>query len=466
MMTQKSTTKKLQVDSANNILNGFNWKTTVLIVVLNIIFQLSETYNEIFGFIGAGLFLVSLLIMDTDQYVYFYVAVACSRSLMDFYNIPLLAVVTVIFFAQKYVFADNFSKNRINKQVLISFVVLLLYSMRFFLTNYSFSTAILVVKLFFCILMFADCFNDCKTKEDVTRMLDLLIFYFSLGVTIACTISLVINSSTGNMERFSISEENSTNILSIYAASGISVIVTRMFSGISKTARIVMIVMIVPLLYVGFLTQSRTFIVMLAIIFAWVMVFGMSSMKYRKTVLKVFFGIVFVVILFLIFGKNTSLYELMNTIIDRFLNPKDDDITNGRTEIWQLYLTRILGSAKYLLFGSDGALPSPAGGSMAHNMYLEMLYTYGLAGLVIIFWIYAILFVTLKRKFAECGYDKPTLFGSLPFILVWVAGMGSHTLLGTMPTIEYFLGVCCIFCTQFSLKEENTESNNLIAERN
>ena len=461
MMTQKSTTNILQDESKNNsILNGINWKTTVLIIVLNVIFQLSESYSIIFGFIGAALFLVSLLIIDTDQYVYYYVAIACSRRLMEIYNIPLLSVITIIFFAQRYILSENIYRSRINKQVLLSFVLLLLYSMRFFFLNYSFSAPILVIKLFFCILMLADCFNDCKTKEDVTKTLDLLIFYFSLGVTIACTVSLLINSSTGNLERFSLSEENSTNILSIYAASGISVISTRLFSEISKTMKIVMVVMIAPLLYVGFLTQSRTFIVMLAIIFAWVMAFGVASERYRNIVVKVFIAVMVGVILFLIFGKNTSFYELMNKIIERFTNPKDDDITNGRDIIWKLYMARMLGSAKFMFFGNDGVTPSPAGGSMAHNMYLEMFYTYGLVGLVVIIWIYATLFVTLKKRFAECGFNKSMVFGTLPFILVWVAGMGSHTLLGTMPTIEFFLGVCCIYCTQFSYEKKKPDRDS------
>ena len=427
---------------------NFNNKTFLLIFVTFFVFQLGENVSNVFSYIGVILLLFSIMFVDQDQIIFFYLIFASSNRIINVAGIPFLPVITLVAFARKYIFDSGFTKKVISRDLLIPFIVFFIFSLRYFLITYSFREFSIAFKLLFSFILLDDYLKDSKSLSDLKLKFNTAIFYLAFGISITCFISMIFTSASENVERFSLSEKSGENVLSIYIAICLAcILVILLSSNNTNLYKSVMGILLVPMIYVGLLTQSRTFALLIVVCVIWVLIFGLYNPNTRKGVFSIFIILTSVVVLYMIFGKNTSLYRLVYTVIDRFVNPAKDDITGGRTTIWKYYLYNIKNNAFYFLFGSN-TLMGISTKSVAHNMFLEMWHAYGLFGVGIIAFIYMRLFFNIKKYFADCGKKCNTLVGILPFICVWIGGMTSHTLIGAMPTIEFFIGCTCIFYAQ------------------
>lgn len=427
---------------------SLNLKTFVFIALTVTLFQMGENVSSVFAYIAIGVMLVGSLVIETDQIAIVYIVLAASNRLLNVgNNIPLLPVITIVYIARVYFLQKRYKKVRMDTQMLSILTVFTIYSLRFFFVNFStvnfilFSTS---VKLFFSFIMLMDVFKVCQTKDEARIKFNQIVFYMSMGITLTVLISLIFSFTGNSLERFSISIDSGANVLGIYVASSIAASVLIILSENTALLKRVMAIMIVPMAYVGLLTQSRTFVILSIIIILWAAFLGFTNSQTRANTGLFFIIASVVVVLFLIFGRKTNLYNLFYTIIDRFINPRHDDVTGGRTELAKAYLTTIFGSLKYLFFGSDNSLPSPGGGVVAHNMFIEVLYGNGLVGVAMVCAIYVIFFKKIAESFKRLGFTF-SLLGALPFVLCFVGGMSSHTILGAMPTNEFFIGVCSMY---------------------
>lgn len=446
MIAKKSLVHRAKGDfSGDETFENLNLKTAIFIVVIITLFQLAEKFNDVFFYVGIVVLLVGLLLIEEEQIMFFYVVVASSNRLMNVSNIPLLPIIPIVYFVRRYFFRKNYKKSGLDSQVVAAFIMLGLYSLRYFFKTYSFDNLLICVKLFFAFIMMIDFVERCKNKQEIRTRINMLIFYFSLGITITCLISMIFEGSAESAERFVISEKSGTNILSIYIASGISASIIAILSENSKTFKKIIGLMLIPMIYIGILTQSRTYVVLLIINLIWAVMFGTAKEKTRNGIFLFLVLLIIVVTFYLLFGKNTQLYSLFETIIDRFVNPRNDDISGGRTDIWKLYIRTLFRSKKFIFLGSDEPLLDSAGEISAHNMYIEILFGWGLIGGLMVVYLYYLMFKKIRQAFVKCGLGKASLMGSLALLSCLVGGMSSHSLLGAMPTVEFYIGVCCIY---------------------
>ena len=77
-------------------------------------------------------------------------------------------------------------------------------------------------------------------------------------------------------------------------------------------------------------------------------------------------------------------------------------------------------------------------------MYIEVLYAHGLVGSAIVTAIYVAFFKRVGDSFKALGFSA-SFAGALPLVVCLSGGMASHTILGAMPTNEFFVGICSIY---------------------
>lgn len=420
-------------------------KTLVYIILTVTFFQLGENVSSGFAFVAAGIMLVGLLIINPDQMAFAYIVLSASNRLLTLGNtIPLLPLVTIVYVAREYFLTNDHKKMRIDSGMMSILAVYSLYTLRYIFFNYYISPFIKTLKLFFAFIMLIDVFRKCTSKDEARVKFNQMAFYMSLGLTVTVLIALIFSSQAESLGRFSISENSGANILGIYVSSAIALSVIVVMSDNTALFKRIMALMVIPMLYIGLLTQSRTFVILMIITTLWFFGLGFGDVSSRNITTLFVVSAATLIALFMIFGKNTNLYELFDTIIDRFLHPRHDDVTGGRTRLAKAYLTTIFGNAKYLIFGSDGSLPSPGGGVVAHNMIIEVLYAHGLVGTALVAAVYIALSKRIVASFKALGFSA-SFAGALPLVICLSGGMASHTILGAMPTNEFFVGICSIY---------------------
>lgn len=131
--------------------------------------------------------------------------------------------------------------------------------------------------------------------------------------------------------------------------------------------------LVVGLVVFGLLTVSKSFLLMLVLILLYAMASGIRQRRYGLTILVVAAGAV--LILLALSGRSEALNLMLMRLTQQGTN---QDLTTGRTEIWERYFTYLGEHPFGLVFGSG--LGSAVIGFSAHNTYIEMLASLGVVG--------------------------------------------------------------------------------------
>ena len=157
----------------------------------------------------------------------------------------------------------------------------------------------------------------------------------------------------------------------------------------------------IPILLVfGFLTQSRTFIfsvVLLFVYYTFASFFKGSVKNVKKAVSSLLVSIILLISTFLII--NTLFPQYIINMTTRF---EVDDITNGRTEIFQDYNDFMMDNPKYIPFGVGLLAHRQVSGLRSvHNGFQQVFVTWGIIGCFIVAIIMINLYktATLAKKF-------------------------------------------------------------------
>ena len=142
------------------------------------------------------------------------------------------------------------------------------------------------------------------------------------------------------------------------------------------------------LMFFGALTYSKTFLVVLVIFSILFVAMLFSGKKYIWGILCIF--------IFFIVGGILSRTVLSVTIYRITSTNNLYELTTGRSELIAEYLHEITKSAGNLFFGAG--LSADILGRGTHNLFLEIVYYYGLVGLgVMIAYIVSLIRLTLRR---------------------------------------------------------------------
>lgn len=434
--------KKKKVFQEDNYFSSINVITLVIIAIITLIASASEVFNsEFLRYLGGLFFVIALFFVDYKEYPYLLVAFQATKIPLTFFSVSLLNFVTIIYFLQKFVFKKA-HKEKMDASYLIPIVVLVIYAIRAVFDEgmiYYVSEAVKVLLTSICFVSIISEHESAKKARDAYNS---LMVYFTVGFLVSAAFAAITKSAAGvQRARFAITEASGKNQLGILAAFGCAFILLRIIEHNSRSFQNILIALFIGCVYVGFATQSRTFTVLLLIALAWIFAFGFTSSGEKRNKVVIYISLIVIVsFLLYLFGKNTGLYSMIEETIDRFINPRNDDISGARFSIGETYIKGLTSNSKYFWLGV-GKNYQIISHKMAHNMYLEIWSDYGIFGFVIIIWVYASFAFKIRSNLAKIGVRKMHLYGALPLIMTMVAGFASHSLLGMTPTIEYFLGI-------------------------
>lgn len=178
------------------------------------------------------------------------------------------------------------------------------------------------------------------------------------------------------------------------------------------------IVLGVALLYCGFLSVSKSFILTIAAVSAlWLYKFLRMRIAMKKKLLALL-TIFLVVVIILFSGIFDTQLEM---IVTRFQNAEDvSGLTTGRTDAWKQYIDAFLNDSQLLLLGS-GYVNQVLTEKGSHNTLLQCLYQFGVIGTVFVgFWLYYyIRGMTIRRNTRCAVLDRLILITGV--FLPWMA---------------------------------------------
>ena len=146
--------------------------------------------------------------------------------------------------------------------------------------------------------------------------------------------------------------------------------------------------------------------------------------------------IIIFIIIYIVSKGNNLISIYIDRLIYRMQRLEDNDISNGRFELWDLYLNIFrenssilwLGGMDYTKFGIE---------MVAHNMIIEQLAAYGIIGSFILFILYLNIFLNIKIK--SNSTIRIVSAGVIPLLSFLIISMFSHTLLGVPQTIMLYI---------------------------
>lgn len=173
------------------------------------------------------------------------------------------------------------------------------------------------------------------------------------------------------------------NFYTMFSVVAVCIVALQYKSGLTGVNRLIFLF---SLLGLGGITFSKSFY-MSVIIILLVLMFLNKNFKFILGIL------ISTIVIFNFFGDEINL--VLGATLDRFTSSTDDaqSFTNGRFEYWIIYLKDIFSNFINAMFG-HGAEQLPRGHIVAHNTYLEIIYKFGIVGLLFDFYY----LFTIKNK--------------------------------------------------------------------
>lgn len=215
---------------------------------------------------------------------------------------------------------------------------------------------------------------------------------------------------------------------------------------------------------VGILTVSKSFLIVF-MLYVVLSIIG-CVIKWKSNVRAKYLLTVFIVLsmcLVLAFSK------FIGVIVQRFtdmsaidVNGNDNvmnHITTGRSDLWTMYLKKWLGGGFLaILFGYGNNQPyltTNDGVQAMHNLYIEVLYHFGLVGFVLVFGfvLYALISYISKNKI--------NYFNFIPLICVMIILFSINSFISYRPA---FIVITLMFSFSQILVEQ-TEKKNILSKK-
>lgn len=457
--------KKEKTENKTSIryFEGLNLWIFAAVFVANIFFQLSEVSSSLFLYVGTLIMLSTLFFLDKDDYIYVFVSLMSVIRFSTIFGVSVINIITFVYFFRTYVFENEYKnekdKRRMSKPVVTAGIIFILYSLQYILNgNQAMRMSFIAIKLMFFMLYMVDVFRDMKDRKEAEKKFMNIQVYYVVGVLIAVFTSILVNPAYSlDATRMSLAEGAGTNQLGI-SLSFCLVFVTMGMTKIKNYKEwIVLAVTALPLLYYCFATQSRTSLIAMIVTFGSVMIFGYSQKRARLPITLMAIASVLVFGSLILFTEGTQLHENIMRTIERFTDPRGNDISNGRFDLWMHYFD-VLGSDMRLFF--LGGPLDKYGGIQAHNMFIEIFALFGMCGLMIVIWMYSTVFVEIRKAIVSHGKGRIRLLSFLPLVVLFITGLASHTLLNTEPTVNFCLGAAMIYLYGESDSDEDNVADN------
>ena len=340
-----------------------------------------------------------------------------------------LSIMMIYLCRSLFIYHEKLHRMTIVFAALITFYSLIYYNLGFTYVLYGLRLAIVIV--FYTEFL---CIKSNGIKEAYDRMLGFAVW----GLFFSFFIALLVNRQILEQSRLSISVGGAWNLVGVLAA----VLFTHSLMMYFSYEKMNYLLYTGITLVISIMSTSRTALLVLVISFIWIFLF--AKKKSASSILKrlVIISVVTIVVYLIVSG--TVQIGIVNKLMDRIVNPRRGDISNGRFTLWSQYTAFIFNDPTVLIFGygSTGVKGLSTIATVPHNMYIEQLLMYGIVGNIIVFFLYynAFKYSIREHKF-NFGYKRLNMRYVLPILIIFVVGFFSHVLTSVFVTSELFLGL-------------------------
>ena len=197
-------------------------------------------------------------------------------------------------------------------------------------------------------------------------------------------------------------------------------------------------------LFFGVLTYSKTFAAVFAVQIGLYVVMQMRHGKLRSGI-----GVILIVLAVIVFSlrdPNSPISVLANRFIG---NHTMYELTTGRDAVFKTYWNAITENSRSLFFGLG--LDAPRLGKDPHNLFLEIFYTTGLTGLVLILAYFLSLTVLIHRTWSWENQGGLVL----KYFIVGIVSLLYFTLNGMYSATTYVLFFLALIASNMEMGEGN-----------
>lgn len=303
---------------------------------------------------------------------------------VSFYTLALVAVCGVTFVKRK--FALNVYC------LVIALVLAVLTFMARLLGGNGLSLGYIL--FLFMLVLFPSVMAELRQNVDFRK----LTIFFALGIIIAALSAKQLLGYRNIARYITVDSWQKINRLSGYygdpnfysaqisaALSGVLLLFLREQKS-SRKNLVMLLGLGVVLIYCGFLSGSKAFLITVATV-GMIWLFRFMTMKGRLSRKLAVLGML--LLAFTVVVASGLFQEWWAVFMIRFRNVSSlSALTTGRTDLWISYGKRLMSSARLLLLG-EGYADALVNGRASHNTLIQMIYQLGIPGTVLAFvWIY------------------------------------------------------------------------------
>ncbi len=378
-------------------------KTCIAFALTISLITVSLFYSFLIVF-AFGVSLYMLITEEPDRFMIYFISLLPWAYIYKFNGISTsLFVVLSILTTIRYLFYIRYF-NKLFCALVIILIIFVLSRMRIFDGSMAFMFLKFIIYL---VLLYEFCVLH-KAKN-----ISAILLFFSLSVIIASVLAYVVPDRALFNERISSSIKlvehqynrfkGLQNDPNYYNSSLVISILFMSFLFIKKELNLIFYIVLSGLcVFFGFLTYSKSFLVLLFMVLTVVVYYSLKQKRYWVFMLLLIISIV--AILFVVSGK----FEMANIIIRRFSGSAG--FTSGRFDIWEMYFSHFKNDLLLLLFG-NGFESIVLETHAAHNTFIDLIYCLGLLGSIIVLCI-----VGLCYK--QNSFNSKNIFGYLFMLFI------------------------------------------------
>lgn len=378
--------------------------------------------------IGIGVSAITAFFVPEDELIYLVLWLIAPNRVLTIGPISAPTIVMIIGVGKKTLNG----KLRISKRFSVLAVILViieLFSTMFVNLNLIFTAKVVVVLIFIC---------NCRPAIINAAAYEKMIRSCSWGCILSAIFALALNPSTiMESSRFGLSDSGQ-NVLGIVCAAMAVHLFLLMTNGIGRKTVGLMIGVIV----IGLFTGSRSFLLALAIGIGFIVLIDVFKFDIKKIGKLCFFVLIIGAAGWVIISNSEVLMNFAEKMIYRINKLSNQDVSNGRFELWDQYITVFFEHPEYFLFGGLGIGQFQIG-FVAHNMIIEQIASVGVVGSLLFIALYLDVYFDIARA---CG-ARVVVFSDfvVPLLSLMAASMVSHTLLGVPQTMLLLLSGIALF---------------------
>lgn len=409
-----------------NLKISFNRKFKYIIIssIIILIGQSAKIMGlDVLTIVALALTAFTALMMNGNQLMILMLMLVAPNRILTYGPIsaPTIVMMIGIFKGISYIRMMN------KKFTLYSFLLVSISLATMFIGDAQVFDAIKIIIVLIFLMNYTE-YNNIEEKYDV------YVYYCSIGCILSALITLLVNpDSLRESSRFALSG-NGENVLGILCGIMIiNVMCIILQKRYSNNFELLIIASILAL--VGFLTGSRSFLLVIAIggmSILFILIIKLNMKRLFKVIILLCVALVIALVLF---SKSSFIQNYANQILYRITKLQSMDISNGRYALWEQYINVFHNNPIYLLFGclDYGKFGIEL---VAHNMIIEQIASFGVISSAIIIVLYMTAYKYIKNKSVS-----KVMFSEMfaPMISLLCVSMVSHTLLGVPQTIMLYL---------------------------